>query len=98
MLDSGETEVIALAGELRADLVLIDEREARREAARRRIPVIGTIGILEEAAARHLIELPETLQRLIATNFRIDRRYLDDALRRDTDRRERLTRRRDPMP
>ena len=60
--------------------------------------MIGTIGILEEAAARNLIELPEALQRLIATNFRIDRRYLDDALRRDTERRERQPRRRDPLP
>jgi predicted nucleic acid-binding protein len=98
VLDPGEAEAIALAGELKADLVLIDEREARREAARRRIPVIGTIGILEEAAARNLIDLPEALQRLLATNFRIDRRYLDDALHRDAERRERLTRRRDPQP
>lgn len=98
VLDPGEAEAIALAGELKVDLVLIDEREARREATRRRIPVIGTVGILEEAAARGLVELPEALQRLIATNFRIDRRYLDDALRRDSERRERQTRRRDPTP
>lgn len=100
VLDAGEAEAIALAEELRADLVLIDEREARREAARRGIPVIGTVAILEEAAARNLIELPEAFARLLATNFRIDRSYLDDALRRDAERRERQrqTHTRHPKP
>lgn len=98
VLDPGEAEAIALAGELRAALVLIDEREARHEAARRSIPVIGTIGILEEAASRKLVELPEAFRLLLSTNFRIDRRYLDDALRRDAERRDRSTRRRDPLP
>lgn len=98
VLDPGEAEAIALVEELGADLVLIDEREARREAARRGIPVIGTVAILEEAAARNLIELPAAFQRLLATNFRIDRRYLDDALRRDAERRERQTRHIDPQP
>jgi len=98
VLDPGEAEAIALAEELRADLVLISEREARREAVRRHIPVIGTVAILEEAASRKLVELPEAFRRLLATNFRIDRRYLDDALRRDAERRDRPARRRDPLP
>lgn len=89
VLDPGEAEAIALVQELQADVVLIDEREARREAVRRGIPVIGTVALLEEGASRNLIDLPEAFQRLLATNFRIDRRYLDDALRRDGERRER---------
>jgi predicted nucleic acid-binding protein len=37
-LDSGEREAIALAEETHADQLLVDEAEARREAARRKLP------------------------------------------------------------
>jgi predicted nucleic acid-binding protein len=42
-LDPGEREALLLAQELRADLVLVDEREARAEAARRALSVMGTL-------------------------------------------------------
>jgi predicted nucleic acid-binding protein len=41
-LDAGEREAIALAEETHADQLLLDEVEARREAARRNLPFIGT--------------------------------------------------------
>ena len=43
-LDLGEREAIALAEELKADHRLLDETDARKEAARRNLPVKGTIG------------------------------------------------------
>jgi len=55
-LDLGESESIALAIELQADLILLDEKEARRMAKRMELPVMGVIGILLEAKASDLIE------------------------------------------
>ncbi len=40
-LDRGEAESIALALELRADLILLDEKEARRAAKRLGLYVVG---------------------------------------------------------
>jgi hypothetical protein len=45
-LDAGETEAIALASEVGADIVLMDERDARRSAKRMGLRVLGTIGLL----------------------------------------------------
>ena len=59
MLDPGEAEAIALAQELKADSLLLDEAEARQEARRLGLPVSGTVGVLEKAADRGLIDLAE---------------------------------------
>lgn len=48
-LDRGESEVIALAQELNADLVIIDERLARRHAKRLGLKLTGTLGVLLKA-------------------------------------------------
>jgi predicted nucleic acid-binding protein len=50
-LDDGEAEVLALAIERSADLVLLDETEARRIADLYRIAKTGVIGILIRAKA-----------------------------------------------
>jgi hypothetical protein len=44
---------------------------------------MGTVDILEQAAARGLVALPEVLTRLLTTNFRILRTIINDALTRD---------------
>ena len=51
-LDRGEAETIALALELGADLVLLDEREGRHAAQRLELRVTGVVGILLEAKSR----------------------------------------------
>jgi hypothetical protein len=45
-LDAGEAEAIVLAHEIKADVILLDERDARRAALKLGIKVLGTIGIL----------------------------------------------------
>jgi predicted nucleic acid-binding protein len=70
-LGAGERAAILLAEEIRADWLIMDDREGRQEAARRHIPVIGTLRVIDEAAHRHLIDLPEAIARLKETTFHI---------------------------
>jgi len=51
-LGRGETAAISLALELKADRALIDDRDGSRQATRSGLKVVGTLGILEEAAKR----------------------------------------------
>src|SRR4029077_14131779 len=71
-LGMGERAAIAFAETMQPDvLLIIDEAEGRRIARRRRIPVIGILGILETSAAKDLIDLTDALDDLRRTNFRI---------------------------
>ena len=54
-LDVGEANAIALALELQADDLLIDERLGRQEAMRLGLPIIGILGVLLLAKQRSLI-------------------------------------------
>ncbi len=56
-LDRGEAETIALALELKSELVLIDEREGRRIAQRHGLHTVGVVGALLDAKASGHIDL-----------------------------------------
>ncbi len=88
-LDLGEYDAIRLALCRNADLVLMDEREGVEEARRLGLTVTGTLGILDRAAERNLIDLTQAFARLRQTNFRIDPGLLDRLLKADARRRER---------
>jgi predicted nucleic acid-binding protein len=87
-LGLGEREAIALARELKAAELLVDERLARKVAVQRGLLITGTVGILEKAAERGLINLSEALQKLLPTNFRVDAQVIREALERDAARRK----------
>ncbi len=55
-MDSGESEVIALAKEENADLVIIDEVDARRIADFHDLNKTGFIGILIKAKKNGLVD------------------------------------------
>lgn len=55
-LDKGEAEAIALATEIQADVLLIDEREGRSFARQAGLPVRGVLGILIRAKAKAEID------------------------------------------
>ena len=81
-LDSGEREAIILAHELQADLILPDERLGRQEATSRGFNVAGTVGLLDRAGARGLIDVPTAVARLRQTTFRASPRLLNALLDR----------------
>ena len=79
LLDPGEAAAIQLAGELKVDVLLIDERIGRAEATRRGIPVVGTLGVLLERFSRRLLADPfDILSALRSDGFRISKRLLDE--------------------
>ncbi|NJN62038.1 MAG: DUF3368 domain-containing protein [Coleofasciculaceae cyanobacterium RL_1_1] len=85
VLDAGEQAAITLAETLSADVLLIDERLGRQIATERGLSIVGTIGVLDEAANCGLVDLADALARLQQTNFRISRRLVQALLDRSTD-------------
>jgi predicted nucleic acid-binding protein len=83
VLGAGEREAIVLAQELRADLLLMDDRAGRHEAERRNLKVIGSLAVLEEGAKRGLVNLPEALAKLQETSFRVSKEVLESLLERN---------------
>ncbi|GAB4167507.1 MAG: hypothetical protein Fur0032_05600 [Terrimicrobiaceae bacterium] len=55
-LDPGEAEAIALALELQADLILLDERRATRAARQLGLRTLGLLGVLLLAKRKGLID------------------------------------------
>lgn len=69
-LDPGERDAIVLAEEQNAALLLMDERDGATTARSRGLQVVGTLGILDSAAARGWIDLAAMFDRLRETSFR----------------------------
>jgi predicted nucleic acid-binding protein len=70
-LGAGEREAISLAIEVRADILLIDERAGRQEALARNIEVVGTLAVLLNASLLGHFEFPAVLANLRQLGFRV---------------------------
>lgn len=70
-LDPGEEAAINLAHELKADLLLVDDKRARSTAAGVGLNIIGTLGILEMASRRGLDDPKVAVHKLKNTDFRV---------------------------
>lgn len=68
-LGTGEREAILLAEELGADALLMDDLAGRLAAERRGVAIIGTVGFLERAADKGLLELDASLGALKTLGF-----------------------------
>ncbi len=76
-LDPGEPAALALGITLKADLILIDERRGFAAAVTKGFEVTGTLGILDLAAKRKLIDLRRAIERLKRTNFRYRKEIIE---------------------
>jgi predicted nucleic acid-binding protein len=82
-LDRGEREAIQLVIELDADLLLMDDRDGRCMALQLRLPVVGTLGVLERADSLGLLaDFPATVADLEASGFYMSARLRDSILER----------------
>ncbi len=83
-LQAGEAEAIALAEELHADLLLLDDLAARLEAARRGFEVTGVFGILLRGKTRGFVTavMPLMDQLQAEVNFYIDPKTRMDFLKK----------------
>jgi predicted nucleic acid-binding protein len=86
-LDPGEGEALALAAELQATAILIDERKGRRVANAQGFRTLGTITVLELAAEHSMLNLSDALNSLGQTSFHCSMVLINAALKRDADRR-----------
>ena len=84
-LDMGERDVLALANEAGADLVILDDGAARNRAADLGLSFTGLLGVLDRAARKQLIDLKRAIRRLRNTSFRIAPALLHRLLMRHVD-------------
>ncbi len=88
-IGDGEREAFALALELKADAVLLDDEGAEVEARRLNIPTIRLFAILETAAEGKLLDLPQAVDAMRKTSFRLPPvKTIEEMLERDRQRKE----------
>jgi predicted nucleic acid-binding protein len=69
-IHKGEAAAIALAAAMHADLLLIDDRRGMRAARQQGLRVTGTLGLLDLAAERGLVDFAGAIRALGSTSFR----------------------------
>ncbi len=79
-LDPGERDAIALAVATKADLLLMDDQGGVAAARQRGFAVTGTLGLLDLAARKGLVDLAAAFARLKATSFYYRQGLLDALL------------------
>lgn len=80
-LDPGEAEAIALAVELSADLILIDESDGRIEAKEHGLVITGLLGVLVRAKKQGLIDSvrPEIARLVLEADFWVSPALVEEA-------------------
>ena len=82
-LGPGESEAIALALEIHADAVLIDDRAAVAIASSLGLLSLGTLGVLDLAAEKELVDIPTTVAALAKTSFHVSQELIKQLVRND---------------
>ncbi|MGK7954959.1 MAG: DUF3368 domain-containing protein [Crocosphaera sp.] len=79
-LDKGEREGIILAEEMKANLLILDDKLARTIATQRGLKIIGLLGILLDSARNNIIDLPTKVNQLQETSFFVSPKLLKSIL------------------
>lgn len=86
-LGAGETAAIAIALEVKADAILIDDRRGAREATALGLNSLTTFALLEQASIQGLIDFEESIAALASTTFRMPPDdVVNEFLRRNSER------------
>jgi predicted nucleic acid-binding protein len=81
-LGAGEREALALAIELRADWIILDDLPARRAAETNGLKVIGTLGTLLAGKRAGLLKsIRQELDALLRTSFFLTPQLYDEVRR-----------------
>lgn len=81
-LHDGEVEVMILAKEKNADIVIIDDANAKKYAKYLKLPVTGTLGVLISAKRKgYICELKSVIQEMIDKNIYISEKLMELCLR-----------------
>lgn len=80
-LDLGESEAIVLTNEMKASILIMDERKGRKIAKTMGLNITGTLGVILQAKNKGIIsEVKPLLDKLIENNIRISDNLYKDAL------------------
>lgn len=81
-LDLGESESIVLTDELKADILIMDERKGRKIAQSMGLNLTGTLGVIKFAKEQGIISsAKELIDQLIKNNMRISKQLYKDILK-----------------
>ena len=81
-LHDGEVEVMILAKEVAADVVIIDDANAKKHAKYLGLPVTGTLGVLIKAKQKGYInELRPMLQRMVESGIYLSQSLIELCLK-----------------
>ena len=87
LLDPGEAEAIALAEQLDARFLLIDDAAGRRVARRRRIPLTGVAGVLLSAKTRgEIVAVEPIVKEMSNAGYHLSSRLVTEVLIRSGER------------
>ena len=81
-LGRGEAEALTLSKEKNADLILIDEKKARKAARRAGFEVVGVLGLLLAAKNRAMITAVKPfIEELSKQGFRLSKKVTERVLK-----------------